>query len=1112
MKKVICVLLLVISSSFGFNFSKGVSQKNLLGLQRDLPYGLPKKTKTFTNADTIYIVAFRVQFREDSATVTTGTGEFSSDTDYYSGDAYKYDKKPHHREYFLQHLEFLKNYYYEVSDGRLVIQYEVYPKINDLAYTVSKELRDYNPWEKKSGETYCEFGERKADSIMKFFEEAIDSADNAGDGPFNHPFNPDKTVYLLIHAGASALTDGGYYQSLGESARDTPADLFDFFISQRDIQQYLKKDYFPVAGGRIKITELMTVSETANQDSVNFGINGILVNQFARQLGVPDLFGVSQCAAISTIGSFCIMDVAGYNNGMGFIPPYPSAWARAFLGWTEPVAVKPGVDSTYEIYAANLDTINEILQIPLNENEYLLIENRQRNLYNRNIFKKDTIEGQVFNISPILDSLVVTQGNSNVVISSNNYDAGLPGSGLLVWHVDESIIRSYYEFNAVNFDSSRRGIRLIEADGIQDIGVQFSNIFGTPVQDYGQPSDIFPFFDIENNRLVDSVPRIYTNDGGLTHISIGGIKGYGDADTLFAEGHGKEEGRRIVNFRSKKFSLRVGWGYSQGNWPQPVDSGSAGNHLATLNLLKAREGKEIVSVSSAGKVYCYTQNGEAVAGSTDTLFQRNVKGDTVAIRTRSVLVNFSDSLLTPVVKSDTLIITGERNIYRLYNNGSDSLISDSIDIGFTPSATPLSVSDYILIGGASGKIYRIGGRVVIDTLSDGNGSPATCLSVSDIDADGTENIIAAHADGMISCFNGSSMQWTVDLPEMNEPGLAVGNIDNSDDGKKEIAAVGKSGKAYLLSFEGDTMTGWPVTLQRKNASLPALADMDKDGYLDIIVCGTNRIYALDRRGNFLPNWPVILSNRESQGEIICSPSIADVDGDSMPEIVFGFGHIDVIYKSKDTSSNATKLDSGYYSAGNVMAIKTNGGLPVLEQEGVKVISAWPFTTSTPVVSSVLMDDIDADGALEIAGASQGGWIYAWNLVETQGKNPKVFWNGGHGNYRRTCEYADSLAPSKQTEPQILSIQTFYCYPNPAVNKNQVTLRYKLSRSADKVNIKVYDSSGEAFAPQIAIDGHDSWNRYGLDISNYPSGVYRAKITAEYSGQRVVKFCKFAVIK
>ena len=91
------------------------------------------------------------------------------------------------------------------------------------------------------------------------------------------------------------------------------------------------------------LSEIMMVSESATQDKLNWGINGILVNQLARQMGMPDMFDVVE--GISQLGYFDLMDFAGANseNGRGFLPVYPSAWVRYFMGWETPLTARPGI-------------------------------------------------------------------------------------------------------------------------------------------------------------------------------------------------------------------------------------------------------------------------------------------------------------------------------------------------------------------------------------------------------------------------------------------------------------------------------------------------------------------------------------------------------------------------------------------------------------------------------------------------------------------------------------------------------------------------------------------------------------------------------------------------
>jgi hypothetical protein len=151
------------------------------------------------------------------------------------------------------------------------------------------------------------FVERKVRSYMTFVAETIRQADRRYDDTVGNPFkvprsdHPNKfRCFLIFHAGHSGLIDGG---RLGQLGADTPNDITDFFVTRDDF--YLLKDLdepddassfqarpgdslgVPVSMGDT-ITEVMILSESASQDDVNYGINGILVNQIARKIGMPD--------------------------------------------------------------------------------------------------------------------------------------------------------------------------------------------------------------------------------------------------------------------------------------------------------------------------------------------------------------------------------------------------------------------------------------------------------------------------------------------------------------------------------------------------------------------------------------------------------------------------------------------------------------------------------------------------------------------------------------------------------------------------------------------------------------------------------------------------------
>ena len=59
--------------------------------------------------------------------------------------------------------------------------------------------------------------------------------------------------------------------------------------------------------------------------------------------------------------------------------------------------------------------------------------------------------------------------NYNVITSISNYDAALPGSGILIWHINEPEYNNGYEYG-INNNILDKAISLEEGDGSEDIG------------------------------------------------------------------------------------------------------------------------------------------------------------------------------------------------------------------------------------------------------------------------------------------------------------------------------------------------------------------------------------------------------------------------------------------------------------------------------------------------------------------------------------------------------------------------------------------------------------------------------------------------------------------
>ena len=137
---------------------------------------------------------------------------------------------------------------------------------------------------------------------------------------------------------------------------------------------------------------------------------------------------------------------------------------------------------------------------------------------NGNIFTKNFPKDTTGFYSYDTDSL------SGVVLDVDEFDWALPGNGIVVWHIDQNVIDEKLAENKINTDKTRRGVDVEEADGVQDIGEQFTTIFGDVIIGEGTEQD-FWYADnkaelFKNIFNKDSRPDTKTNTGANSLITI----------------------------------------------------------------------------------------------------------------------------------------------------------------------------------------------------------------------------------------------------------------------------------------------------------------------------------------------------------------------------------------------------------------------------------------------------------------------------------------------------------------------------------------------------------------------------------------------------------------
>ncbi|RMF60712.1 MAG: T9SS C-terminal target domain-containing protein, partial [Calditrichaeota bacterium] len=711
----------------------------------------------------------------------------------------------------------------------------------------------------------------------------------------------------------------------------------------------------------------------------------------------------------------------------------------------------------------------KIYKVPINAREYFLIENRNRDFNNDNVaFARDGNGVRVEFVWDDNGQQLRAEGPIGVITQVSEYDFGLPGSGILIWHIDDNVIAANLASNRVNADPEHRGVDLEEADGAQDLGQVFGLLSPGAGAENGVIEDMF-WGSNQINMLVNNsdvvaftpftMPSSAANSGADSHIYV---TDFSEPDTLM------------------RFSVRND--VSNVGFPQFTGSMGAFSTSPLATDLDGDGVQEIISTSREGTdVLVWRADGTKLIENQDSVAVVQVNGKAASVPLARFATPRGTRVFSPAAvgfqNAAVLVVTTDRVVaaYRSTDTDLDGradslfVFDSSEEFSTAPLVVSKSSDEFEVYAGTAR-----GGLVVVSSSGSGTILANLGTSVVGLALVPGQRIAFTTLTGDIGFLEqNGNVVWRQPTGSMIAKSPVVADLDQN--GVVDVVAVTEDGTLFAFDEKGELLPGYPRRSGVRPTSEMALADVDGDGFMNIVFVSGQKLYSYGHTGALSEHFPVLLSlNQESELSTTSSPALVDMNDDGAAEILVG---------------------------------SPEGGVFAVDAAG-QISAGFPLSTGAAVGAAPFITDLEGDGDLDLIAAADDGFVYVWDL-DVAFKPENVSWAGLFADAGHASHNLKVLTPAQAGEA-LMPSKSVYNYPNPTEG-GATTIRYTLNAPAE-VRIKIYDLAGD-FVDELSGTGFaPAVNEVEWSVNGVESGVYLARVEARNESNKDVAIIKIAVVK